>query len=251
MTQLTSYATKATQHRALPQITNSKRITLTPMMKSTNSCPSKAKNHSTALHLNCTPSFQSPASSSTVEETFADLSGCAQGPAEGPHSENFHGPHSSGYPTNTPPSLNRRNLPVPVSSQPTTNTTHPLPDLSYIAQVRENLTLYAQMQDTAYITGCMVWSKPYDQVMKSSSCLFTTNRETKWESSRSTTKTASICLNLQFELFVFVPGGRGQAATCDGKTYDITYGSTQKENQVRLLSFSQDGCDHKNYYLEH
>ena len=42
---------------------------------------------------NCTPSNQSSASSSTTEETFANWSGWAQGIAEGPQHEIYHGLH--------------------------------------------------------------------------------------------------------------------------------------------------------------
>ena len=50
------------------------------------------------------------------------------------------------------------------ANQPSTSTTHPLPDISKIAKDLQNLKLQAYMQNNPYITGCIVCGKPYDQM---------------------------------------------------------------------------------------
>ena len=90
----------------------------------------------------------------TLREAFADWSSWTQGPANASQNAQIHGPTLSSRVTNTPISLDRRN-----PYQPTTNTAHLLPDISDIAQDRQNLTLNAHMQDNAYITGGLVWGK--------------------------------------------------------------------------------------------
>ena len=43
--------------------------------------------------------------------------------------------------------------------------THPLPEISIIAQDLQNLTLHEHMQDNAYTIDCLVCGKPYDHVI--------------------------------------------------------------------------------------
>ena len=73
---------------------------------------------------------------------------------------------------NTPESLTPENRehpdPFRPHNLPNTHTTsaYPLPNVSTVIEWLQNKTLHAHMENKAYVSGCLVHRKPYEQVIE-------------------------------------------------------------------------------------
>ena len=186
--------------------------------------------------------YISLANSSVADETFADWSGWAQGPATGLLHSNFLGSHPMEFCRQLTPIPESPESPPPSgSNEPSSSTIYPLREISTIPQELRNLTLRAHMQDDANITGCLVCGKPYEQVIDDTAADYLYQTAQTHETIRERLlKHRAFTDGLQCGVFTFLLRGMSQAPACDGQMYDITCRNVHNGNHETFLPLFLD-----------
>ena len=92
----------------------------------------------------------------------------------------------------------------------------------------QNMTLQADMESKAYVTGCLLCGKPYDQVIEQTFANYLHQIAEKWESVKDRVLNRNAFIHgLQSVVFTFVPRGMSQDAACGARVYALNCDNPQ------------------------
>ena len=101
------------------------------------------------------------------------------------------------------------------------------------------MTLHAYIETNAHVRGCLVCSKPYEQVIEEAVTDYLHQTAEHGETIRDRVLKRFLD-RLQSGVFNFVPRGVSQAATCDGQVYMVNYSNSQPGIQTKFLPWFED-----------
>ena len=98
------------------------------------------------------------------------------------------------------------------------------------------MSLHAQIETNAYVTGCLVCGKPYKQVIEEAVADYLHQTAEPRETVRDRVlKRKAFIDGLQSGVFTSVPRGVSQAGACGGQVYMVNYANPQPGTQTNLL----------------
>ena len=105
----------------------------------------------------------------------------------------------------------------------------------------QNTTLDAHIESNAYVTGCLVCGKAYEQVFEETVVDYLHQTAEPKESVGDNVLMRNAFLDgLQGSVFNFIPRGVSQVTTGDGLIYTVNHDNPQRGTQINLLPLFED-----------
>ena len=100
---------------------------------------------------------------------------------------------------------------------------------------------HAHMESIAYVTGCLLCGKSYDQVIEKTVAYYLHQTAEQGEAVMDRVSKHNAFLDgLQSGVSTFKPRGVSQAAACHSQVYTVNYGSPHLRTQANLLPLFED-----------
>ena len=130
--------------------------------------------------------------------------------------------------------------PYELPEDPTTST-YSLPTVSTATEGIQDMELHARIETNAYVTGCLVCGKPYEQVIEEAAPDYLhQTAEPRETASDRILKRMAFLDGLQSGVITLVRRAMSQTAACDGQVYTVKYTSPQPGTQTNFLPLVED-----------